>query len=115
VEALDVAAARGRVDLAQTKDRVPACQRIEVEDCGYKVELLYELQLAGRTFLAQEMGKIGEECSRELEFATKHGLAAFRDHHKLLTESLDEARDEYEGRNRHDYGREDDYGARGRR
>ena len=114
-EALDIAAARGRVDLAQIKDRVPACRRIEVEDCGYKVELLYELQLAGRTTLAQELGKIGDDCRRELEFATKHGLVAFRDHHKLLTEALDEARDAHEGRNDHDYRADDDYEARGRR
>lgn len=52
--ALEIAAARGRADLAKDVERTPACQRIEVEDCGYKVELLYELTAAGRTPLVQE-------------------------------------------------------------
>jgi hypothetical protein len=117
-EALEVVKARGRADLAEAANKsIAACRRIEVEDCDYKVELLYELGLAGRISLANDMRKIGDDCSRQLEFATKHGLAAFRDHHKLLTEALDGARDEHENRRADDYlaPPEDDYGARGRR
>lgn len=93
-QALDVVAARGRADLAETRNGVAGCRRIEVEDCEYKVELLYELTQADRTALAQEVGRIGTDCSRELEFAVKHGLPAFRDHYKLLTEAVEETLDE---------------------
>jgi hypothetical protein len=114
-EALDVVAARGRADLAQLNNGVPACRRIEVEDCGYKVELLYELQATDRAPLTQQLEKIGDDCDRELEFATKHGLAAFRDHHKLLTEALENARDEFERSDIREPGPDYDFGARGRR
>jgi hypothetical protein len=117
MEALEIVAARGRAGLAAADKNIPACRRIEVEDCGYTVELLYELTQAGRTTLAQEIARFGEDCSRQLEFATKHGLAAFRDHHKLLTDALEEAREEHERHTADDYGPppDTDYGARGRR
>lgn len=106
--ALEIVAARGRADLVKDGERTPACRRIEIEDCGYKVELLYELTAAGRTALVQELSKIGEDCTQGFEFATKHGLAAFRDHHKILTEALEGER---ELRNPDDYSPppDDDY------
>jgi hypothetical protein len=99
-EALAVVAGRGRTDLAQGGKNLPACQRIESEGCGYKVELLYELRSAARTDFVQALSKIGEDCERGLEFAIKHGLAAFRDHHKILVEALEE---EHDGRELDDY------------
>jgi hypothetical protein len=95
-EALTVVASRGRADLAKDGKNRPACERIEVEDCGYKVELFYELHAAGKPALVEALNRIGEDCKQGLEFATKHGLPAFRDHHKVLTEALERERDSRE-------------------
>ena len=84
-----------RADLLGTAEpRKNTCDRLRSEGCLYKVEILYELNKAGKHEAAESIAKIGGDCAKELEFATKHGLPAFRDHITILESAVDEARDE---------------------
>ena len=49
------------------------------------------LNKANKTTLAEKIAKIGEDCTDELKFATKHGLDAFRDHRAILEVAIEEA------------------------
>jgi hypothetical protein len=92
-EALGVVVPRGRADLGQTRDGIAPCDRPDTEQCGYKVEMEYELIEAGRGDLSDRVEAIdvGEECADELRFARKHGISAFRDHWALLKEAVERA------------------------
>ena len=92
VEALAVASLRGREDLVDPLKGSKQCHRIYIEECPYKVELLYELGKAARRDLVEKVAKIGfEDCSEEFRFAEKYSIEAFRDHRKLLEAAVEEA------------------------
>ena len=85
---------QGRTDLIEKINGRDSCGRLRVEGCDYKVEFMFELNKTNRlanTSLGEKIAKIGEDCTDELSFATKHGLEAFRDHRALLEAAVEAA------------------------
>ena len=82
---------QGRIDLIEKNKGRDGCTRLRIEGCDYKVELLFELNKANKTTLSEKLTKIGEDCTDELKFATKHGLEAFHDHRALLETAVERA------------------------
>jgi hypothetical protein len=83
---------RRRFDLAQPKDGVPPCQRPDIEGCVYVVQVRHELTAAGRQDLSDEVGSrfATGDCREDMEFAKKHGLAAYLDHKTIVERTVDE-------------------------
>ena len=88
--ALAVVGQRGRKDLT-VYDLGQPCERIQSDDCDYKVELMFELTKAGQAALSDQITPLGPDCAEEQKFALKYGLEAFRDHRKLLNDAVEEA------------------------
>ena len=82
---------RGRADIVEPDS---SCWTIDTESCRIKVEMALELRNAGNPGLADQVMRIGKVCSGEAQFESKYGLAAFRDHRKLLEQAEQDAFDE---------------------
>ena len=79
-----VASARNRPDLFSDADGDPPCPRIYLERCPYLVEIQYELHALGMMIMSAKLGDAFPNCEAHLAFATKHGLASYRDAVVLL-------------------------------
>jgi len=86
--ALAIVGQRGRKDLA-VYDLGQPCERIQSDDCDYKVELMFELTKAGQAALSDQIAPLGPDCTEEQKFALKYGLEAFRDHRTLLNDATE--------------------------
>lgn len=91
-QALVILASRGRKDLTQPEHGlIDVCNPFDVEGCGYKVEVMLELDAAGSIQLGERIQSIGINCQDEFKFAKRFGLEAFREHRKLLEAAVEDA------------------------
>jgi hypothetical protein len=85
--AVSVAQGHGRHDLAQVKDGLAPCER--ALDCRYLIDLDMTLIAGGREDLVGQLHKALYAAPDGLDFARKHGVAAYRDYQEQIDAQID--------------------------